>query len=81
MDKVKTATGKTFDSDYLSVIPAPAQAYIRILNVHLAEVATVFSNPAETVQLWIGKNYLANYTRLVAIVPEADAIKVVLAKE
>ena len=81
MDKVKTATGKTFDSDYLAVIPAPAQAYIRVLNVPLAEVAAVFGNPTETVQLWHGDYYLAFYTRLVAIVPEPGAVKVVLAKE
>lgn len=81
MDKVKTATGKTFDSDYLAAIPTPAQAYIRILNASLAEVATVFSNPAETVQLWHGDHYLAFYTHLVAIVPEPGAVKVVLSKE
>lgn len=81
MDKVKTATGKTYDSDYLAVIPTPAQAYIRILNASLADVAVVFSNPKETIQLWHGEHYLAYYTHLVAIVPEADAVKVVLAKE
>lgn len=81
MDKLITATGKEFNSDYLSAIPNPAQAYIRILNTPLATVATVFGDPMETVQLWHGKHYLAQYTHLVAIVPEADAIKVVLAKE
>ena len=81
MEKLKTATGKVFDSDYLAVITTPAQAYIRILNVPLAEVATVFSNPAETVQIWHGDHYLSYYTRLVAIVPEPSAVKVVLSKE
>lgn len=81
MEKLKTATGKKFDSDYLTTIPYPAQAYIRVLNTTLATVAAVFSDPAETVQLLHGGHYLANYTRLVAIVPEQEAIKVVLAKE
>ena len=81
MEILRTATGKTFDSDYIAVIPMPQQAYIRILNTSLAEVATVFSNPAETMQLWHGEHYLAHYTHLVAIVPEVGAIKVVLAKE
>lgn len=80
MDKVKTATGKEFDSDYIATIPIPAQAYIRILNASLATVAAVFGNPQETVQLWHGQYYLAGYTTLVAIVPEMDAVKVVLAK-
>lgn len=81
MEKLRTATGKEFDSDYISTIPMPSQAYIRILNAPLSTVATVFSDPAETVQLWHGEHYLAHFTRLVAIVPEADAVKVVLAKE
>lgn len=81
MEILKTATGKTFDSDYIAVIPTPAQAYIRILNTSLADVATIFSNPAETIQLWHGNYYLAGYTHLVAIVPEPGAVKVVLAKE
>lgn len=81
MDKIITATGRQFNCDYLAAIPSPAQAYIRILNTPLATVATVFSDPFETAQLWRGEHYLANYTHLVAIVPEGDAVKVVLAKE
>lgn len=81
MDTVKTSTGKTFSSDYLATIPMPSQAYIRILDASLVEVAEVFSNPKETMQLRHGNIYLENYTHLVAIVPEPDAVKVVLAKE
>lgn len=81
MEKLKTATGKEYQSDYIAVIPMPQQAYIRILNASLAEVATVFGNPQETIQLWHGGTYLAHYTHLVAIVPEPGAIKVVLSKE
>ena len=81
MEKLKTATGKEFSSDYISVIPTPAQAYIRILDASLATVAAVFGNPKETVQLWHGELYLAHYTHLVAIIPEMDGVKVVLAKE
>ena len=81
MSNLKTATGKEFESDYLAVIPVPAQAYIRILNVPLATVATVFADPNETAQLRHGENYLAQYTRLIAIIPEGDAIKVCLGRE
>lgn len=81
MDRLKTATGKVFDSDYIATIPNPAQAYIRVCTASLPEVATIFSNPSETMQLWYNDTYLAMYTRLVALVPEAGAIKVVLAKE
>lgn len=80
MEKVKTATGREFDSDYIATIPIPAQAYIRICDTPLATVAAVFGDPKETVQLWHGEIYLAHYTQLVAIIPEVDAVKVVLAK-
>lgn len=76
-----TASGKKFNSDYLAVIPAPAQAYIRIIGKSLPEVAAIFSNPAETTQLWYGQTYLAQYTKLIFISQEGDAIKVCLAKE
>ena len=78
---MKTATGKTFESDYLAVIPNPAQAYIRICGVTLVEAAAVFGNRNETIRLWHGNTYLAMYTKLVALVPEGDAVKIVLAKE
>lgn len=81
MDKLKTATGKELDSDYIATIPSPAQAYIRICNLPLSDVATIFSDFSETFQLWQGKHYLAHYTKLIALVPEDGAIKVVLAKE
>ena len=48
-DVIKTATGKEFSCDYFAVIPNPQQAYIRIVGLPLAEVATIFSNPNETV--------------------------------
>lgn len=81
MDKIKTATGKEFDCDYFSAIPYPAQTFFRVLNTPLATAATVFGDPRETVQLWYSEHYLAYYTHLVAIVPEMDAVKVILAKE
>ena len=81
MDKIRTATGKEFDSDYLSTIPMPEQAYIRICNKSLAEVAAVFGDRNETIQMWYNDVYLAMYTKLVALVPETGAIKVILSKE
>lgn len=81
MDEVKTATGKIFLSDYVSAIPNPQQLYIRLLNVPLSKVASVFSSREETAQLWCGDYYFSGYTNLIALVPEPGAIKVVLSKE
>lgn len=81
MEKLTTATGKTFDCDYFNPFPPANQVNLRVLGVSLVESATVFSNPAETVQLWWEKQYLAQHTKVVAIVPEGDAIRIVLGKE
>lgn len=81
MDKIKTASGKTFETDYFNPCPPTGQVNLRVLGASVATVAAVFSNPSETVQLWCGSQYTANHTRLVAIVPESGAIRVVLGKE
>ena len=81
MDILKTATGKEFDCDYFNPFPPVGQVNLRVLNTPLAIVATVFSNPNETVQLWCDEQYAAQYTKLVAIVPEGNAVRVVLGKE
>lgn len=81
MEKLKTATGKEFYCDYFNPAPSVGQTNARVLNTSIAEVAQIFSDPKETVQLWCEGMYAAQYTRLVAIVPEGNAIRVVLEKE
>lgn len=82
MAKLKTATGKEFECDYLTTIESPAFVFIRILNTPISTVAAVFSNPVETVQLWFENQYLAQYTKFVSLFPEeSTAVKVTLAKE
>lgn len=81
MDKLTTATGKTFDCDYFNPYSPANQVNIRVMGSSLVEVASVFGNPAETVQLFYANKYLAHHTKVIAIVPEDDAIRVVLGKE
>ena len=81
MEKIKTATGKTFDCTYFNPFPPMGQVNISIINSSFATLASVFSNSAETVQLWYGNQYLAHHTKLIAIVDDGDAIRVVLGKE
>lgn len=81
MEKLITATGKEFDCDYFNPFPPVGQINLRVLNVPLPTVAAVFSDPGETVQLFCGEQYAAHYTNLVAIVPEGNAVRVVLGKE
>lgn len=80
MEKVKTKTGKEFASDYIAVIPYPAQAYMRV-DAPITTVAEVFSNPEETADMWYEDIHLVGYTKLVAIVPEPGMVKVCLGKE
>lgn len=81
MEKLTTATGKSFDCDYFNPFPPANQVNLRVLNMSLANVAVVFGDPKETEQLWYEGQYLAHHTKVVAIVPEVDAVRVVLGKE
>ena len=81
MEKLTTGTGKQYACDYFNPFPPANQVNIRVLDTSLVEAVTVFGNPAETVQLWWGNQYLAHHTKVVAIVPEGNAIRVVLGKE
>lgn len=81
MDQLKTATGKVFNCDYFNPFPTMGQCNLRVQGVTLAEVAAVFADPHETVQLWFGETYASGYMALKAIIPEGDAIRVVLGKE
>lgn len=81
MEKIRTATGKEFLCDTVSMLENSKRLYITIEGSTISEIATVFSNPSETVQLYYGKLYIAQFTKLVAIVPQNGAVRVTLTKE
>lgn len=81
MEKLITATKREIDCDYMTVNSLQSTVYIQVSNISLAEVATIFGNPAETVQLWFCNMYLAHFTRLESIMPGPNAIRIVLGKE
>lgn len=78
MDKLETATGKTYDCDYFNLANQIGQLNIRVLNTSLIDVAMTFSDPSETSLLMFGGSYASNYVNVAAIVPEGNAIRVVL---
>lgn len=78
METVKTATGKEFSCDYFVASFAYNQVNIRILDASLARVAMIFSDPKETCFLQYGSEKVSNHTKVKAIIPEGDAIRVVL---
>lgn len=79
--KIRMATGRELECDYMDHSQQRRQANIRILNTPIIEVASVFSNPIETAQMWFEKDYAAGFTKLLAMIDDGDAIRVVLGKE
>lgn len=78
--KVKLASGKEFECDYMDHSEQHRQANVRILNTPIYEISKVFSNPEETAQMWLGNEYAAGFTKLLALIDDGDAIRVVLGK-
>lgn len=81
MEYLTTATGRKISCDYFNPNQPIPQVDIQIFGISVSEAASIFSDRCETEQLWYGKQYLAHYTRLVAIIPDSDSIRVVLGKE
>ena len=81
MQKLKTATGKEFDCDYMGHSDVHRQANIRILNATFTVVASIFSNPIETEQFWFDEDHAVGFTKLLALRDDDGAIWVVLGKE
>ena len=81
MDIVKTANGKVYECGSLSAINSPCRLYIRIVNSTLPEIATTFGDKEETKELLYGNILLTGYTKLLSMVIEDTAIRVVLTKE
>lgn len=81
MEKLKTATGKEFNCTYFNLFTQAGRLYVQIADESLATIATVFADPAETVQLWHENQYVAQHTRLLAIMPVNGGVRVVLGKE
>lgn len=81
MSNVKTATGRELECDYFNPFPPLGQINLRIKGVPLTEVASIFNDPTETAALHWENQYAALYTKLIALVQEPDAIRVVLGKE
>ena len=78
---VTTATGKTYQTDYFNPCPPVSRLNIRVLGTQIAEIASVFSDPEETNHITSGEMSADGYTRLIAIMPEGNAIRIVLGKE
>lgn len=79
--KIKLASGKEMECDYMGHSDMRRQANIRIKNTPLTEIAAVFSSQAETAQMWFESDYIAGFTKLLAMIDDGDAIRVVLGKE
>lgn len=80
MAKLKTAGGMEMECDYFNPSERTGQLNLRVLGETLVFVVGIFSKPEETQALRCDGQYASGFTRLVAIVPEGNAIRVVLGK-
>ena len=80
MDKLTTATGREFQTDYLVTIARPAMMFVRILGSDAATVTEVFHNPEETARLTYAGVEYDGFTKFVSVTDEGDALKVGLEK-
>ena len=78
MDKLITATGKEYASDYLVTIPKPQMMFVRIFDDDMDAVRETFQNPEKTATLTYANREYTGYTVFDSIVNEGDALKVVL---
>lgn len=81
MQKAKLANELQFDCDYMDHSEKTRQANVRVLNMPFAKAAEIFSDPNNTRQIWFENDYAAGFTKLLLMVNEDDAIRVVLGKE
>lgn len=81
MEKVRTVSGREFMCDYFNPCSPTGQMYVRLLDATLVDAATIFANKAETQTLECAGVKAEGYTRLVALVPEPDAVRVILGRE
>ena len=81
MLKIKLASGRELECDYMDHSERYRQANVRIKNMPIAEIAAIFSNPAETSYFMFETDYAAGFTKLLAMIDDGDAIRVVMGKE
>lgn len=81
MDKIRTATGLELNCSSFAMLEDMGLLYIRVSGVSLLRVTQIFSDPRETIQLWYGNQYVSQYTKLDAIIPEGRVIRICLRKE
>ena len=79
MNEIKLKSGKTFLTDFFSVIHNPERMYINISGSSLQEIAEYFGDEHETSEiLFDGKTY-TGYTFL-AIIKEGNSYRVDLGR-
>lgn len=81
MDILTTATGKKVKCDYFNPFPPADQVNLRVLGMSLLEAVTLFTDTNEINQLHCGEQFLNDHTKVVAIIPEGDAVRFVLGRE
>lgn len=81
MNYLRTATGREFESDYLTASESDRTMYLFVKNITIAHAAAVFGSPGETSTIaYEGKSYYG-YTKLQSLSQTDNSIRVCLIKE
>lgn len=80
MATIKTATGKTFESDYFVPMQDPPVLFLRVLKQPEDVVNAVFNDKNETSFLTCAGRVAFGYTNFQSILKEGEAFKVMLSK-
>lgn len=81
MDKLTTATGKTFDCDVLSVIGNPQICYIFLPGLSILDAARIFYDKRETNILYYGDYTITGFTQLQDVSLINNSVRITLGKE
>ncbi len=80
MDTLEMATGRILAVEYVATIPEPPRAYVLLSDSTLVEAAQIFGDSAETELMIYADHRLEGYTRLIALSPQNEGIRVSLAR-
>lgn len=75
-----TATGKSYQCNYFNFSGVNDRLNIQVLGIDVPTAAAVFCDGQETSELVRGLQYADGYTKLIAIMPEGDNIRIILGR-
>ena len=80
MEELITAGKRYYPCKYFVMVSEPERLYIRLSDVTIGEIATVFSDPEETAVMTYAGQTVEGFTKLLSIILENNVIRVTLTR-